>query len=138
MARPLSRVWGDFASVFRASANASNGLSLPRSSRSSRWRRDVFRRDTQQRRTYLGHTQRRRATTSAETNFNHPVIDHHYEFVVQDVVQSRSQAKNVRSAIVVGAGGAGLRAAVGLAESGELHYILAISQDQHSERDGVL
>lgn len=55
----------------------------------------------QQRRTYLAQSQRRRATTSATTPAtNYPVIDHHYD------------------AIVVGAGGAGLRAAVGLAESG--------------------
>ncbi|TVY27257.1 putative succinate dehydrogenase [ubiquinone] flavoprotein subunit, mitochondrial [Lachnellula hyalina] len=42
----------------------------------------------------------RRATTAAGGVLNYPVIDHHYD------------------AIVVGAGGAGLRAAVGLAESG--------------------
>ncbi|EME43895.1 hypothetical protein DOTSEDRAFT_53161 [Dothistroma septosporum NZE10] len=55
-----------------------------------------------QKRTYLGHTQRRRATTQSGSPISspHPVIDHHYD------------------AIVVGAGGAGLRAAVGLAESG--------------------
>lgn len=43
---------------------------------------------------------RRKATTTARKAFDHAIIDHHYD------------------AIVVGAGGAGLRAAVGLAESG--------------------
>lgn len=55
------------------------------------------------RRCYSNLTQRRRATTSASLGgigAKYPVIDHHYD------------------ALVVGAGGAGLRAAVGLAESG--------------------
>ncbi|KAF4625643.1 hypothetical protein G7Y89_g12524 [Cudoniella acicularis] len=52
------------------------------------------------RRTIFTQTQRRHATTSNSTGAPYPVIDHHYD------------------AIVVGAGGAGLRAAVGLAESG--------------------
>ncbi|SMR51217.1 unnamed protein product [Zymoseptoria tritici ST99CH_1E4] len=57
-----------------------------------------------QRRTHLTLPQRRRATTASgsaiSSSTNHPIIDHHYD------------------AIVLGAGGAGLRAAVGLAESG--------------------
>ncbi|KAE9375023.1 succinate dehydrogenase [Stipitochalara longipes BDJ] len=53
-----------------------------------------------QRRTYLTQTQRRKATTASGRGLSVPLIDHHYD------------------AIVVGAGGAGLRAAVGLAESG--------------------
>ena len=53
-----------------------------------------------QRRGFLGQAQRRRATTSTSPAFKYPLIDHHYD------------------AIVIGAGGAGLRAAVGLAESG--------------------
>ena len=56
-----------------------------------------------QRRGILGQSQRRRATTASGSYIDpnrHPIIDHHYD------------------AIVVGAGGAGLRAAVGLAESG--------------------
>ncbi|KAG4416614.1 succinate dehydrogenase flavoprotein subunit [Cadophora malorum] len=53
------------------------------------------------RRTLVSQAQRRRATTAAEgLGLSYPVVDHHYD------------------AIVVGAGGAGLRAAVGLAESG--------------------
>ncbi|KAK0116519.1 succinate dehydrogenase flavoprotein subunit [Cadophora gregata] len=53
------------------------------------------------RRTFVSQAQRRRATTAAEgLGLSYPVVDHHYD------------------AIVVGAGGAGLRAAVGLAESG--------------------
>lgn len=56
------------------------------------------------RRTLLTQSQRRRATTASgsaiSSNTQLPIIDHHYD------------------AIVVGAGGAGLRAAVGLAESG--------------------
>ncbi|KAH8778321.1 FAD binding domain-containing protein [Hyaloscypha sp. PMI_1271] len=51
-------------------------------------------------RTYLTQTQRRKATTASVPKMSFPLIDHHYD------------------AIVVGAGGAGLRAAVGLAESG--------------------
>ncbi|PVH76857.1 succinate dehydrogenase [Cadophora sp. DSE1049] len=53
------------------------------------------------RRTFVSRAQRRKATTAAEgLGLSYPVVDHHYD------------------AIVVGAGGAGLRAAVGLAESG--------------------
>ncbi|KAE8446983.1 succinate dehydrogenase flavoprotein subunit [Mollisiaceae sp. DMI_Dod_QoI] len=52
------------------------------------------------RRNYVTQTARRRATTAAGGGLSYPLIDHHYD------------------AIVVGAGGAGLRAAVGLAESG--------------------
>ncbi|KAL2068448.1 hypothetical protein VTL71DRAFT_16546 [Oculimacula yallundae] len=52
-------------------------------------------------RTFVAQAQRRKATTAAEgLGLPYPVVDHHYD------------------AIVVGAGGAGLRAAVGLAESG--------------------
>ncbi|KAN0099127.1 succinate dehydrogenase [Hyaloscypha variabilis] len=53
-----------------------------------------------QKRGYLTQTQRRKATTASGPGLSFPLIDHHYD------------------AIVVGAGGAGLRAAVGLAESG--------------------
>ncbi|PMD64664.1 succinate dehydrogenase [Hyaloscypha bicolor E] len=53
-----------------------------------------------QTRTYLTQSQRRKATTASVPKLSFPLIDHHYD------------------AIVVGAGGAGLRAAVGLAESG--------------------
>ncbi|KAH7321978.1 FAD binding domain-containing protein [Rhexocercosporidium sp. MPI-PUGE-AT-0058] len=53
------------------------------------------------RRTFVSQAQRSRATTASEgSGLTYPVLDHHYD------------------AIVVGAGGAGLRAAVGLAESG--------------------
>ncbi|KAF2665990.1 succinate dehydrogenase [Microthyrium microscopicum] len=53
-------------------------------------------------RTYAtNHGQRRRATTSASLAFrSQPIIDHHYD------------------ALVIGAGGAGLRASVGLTEAG--------------------
>lgn len=51
-------------------------------------------------RRYSNLLQKRRATTSTVPGAKYPVIDHHYD------------------ALVVGAGGAGLRAAVGLAESG--------------------
>jgi succinate dehydrogenase (ubiquinone) flavoprotein subunit len=56
-----------------------------------------------QKRTYItSHEQRRRATTSSiqTAASKYPVVDHHYD------------------ALVVGAGGAGLRAAVGLTEAG--------------------
>lgn len=56
-----------------------------------------------QRRTYIiSHGQRRKATTSSipTAASKYPVVDHHYD------------------ALVVGAGGAGLRAAVGLTEAG--------------------
>src|ERR1700712_1350776 len=56
-----------------------------------------------QKRTYLTtHEQRRRATTSSiqTAASKYPIVDHHYD------------------ALVVGAGGAGLRAAVGLTEAG--------------------
>ncbi|KAH7393654.1 putative succinate dehydrogenase flavoprotein subunit [Cadophora sp. MPI-SDFR-AT-0126] len=53
------------------------------------------------RRTFVSQAQRRKAATAAEgLGLSYPVVDHHYD------------------AIVVGVGGAGLRAAVGLAESG--------------------
>ena len=53
-----------------------------------------------QRRTIITRAARRNATTAAASPFNHTLVDHHYD------------------AIVIGAGGAGLRAAVGLAEAG--------------------
>ncbi|KAF1344304.1 FAD binding domain-containing protein [Delphinella strobiligena] len=53
-----------------------------------------------QRRAFITDSARRKASTSASNPFNHTINDHHYD------------------AIVVGAGGAGLRAAVGLAQSG--------------------
>lgn len=98
MAQPMRRAFLDATSAFRTSSSLS-----PRSSPAWRRRRTPTapQNITSQRRTYLGQTQRRRATTSAATTFSkYPIIDHHYD------------------AIVVGAGGAGLRAAVGLAESG--------------------
>ncbi|EHK96565.1 putative succinate dehydrogenase [Glarea lozoyensis 74030] len=52
------------------------------------------------RRGLVTQSQRRKATTASGLGLTYPVIDHKYD------------------AIVVGAGGAGLRAAVGLAESG--------------------
>ncbi|KXS98484.1 hypothetical protein AC578_2617 [Pseudocercospora eumusae] len=99
MAQPMRRAFLDATSAFRSTSSSCT----PRSSPAWRRRRTpIASQDiTSQRRTYLGQTQRRRATTSAGTTFSkYPIIDHHYD------------------AIVVGAGGAGLRAAVGLAESG--------------------
>ena len=81
MARPLSKTWLDFASVFRASAQTFNTSTLPRTCQFAQCRRDLLRKRPEQRRGYLGQTQRRRATTSAEPAFKHPVIDHHYEYV---------------------------------------------------------
>lgn len=95
MIRPLSHTCLDFASVTRGLQSSSQ-----RSSQAWRRRRPANNPHLTQRRGLLGQAQRRRATTSASTHFNHPVIDHHYD------------------AIVLGAGGAGLRAATGLAESG--------------------
>lgn len=95
MARALSQTWLDFASNFRTSSS-----SLHSSRPVLRQRRPASAPNTLQRRGILGRAQRRRATTSASPPFDYPLIDHHYD------------------AIVVGAGGAGLRAAVGLAESG--------------------
>nr|POE54537.1 putative succinate dehydrogenase [ubiquinone] flavoprotein subunit, mitochondrial [Quercus suber] len=96
MARPLlNQTWLDLSSIFRSQAS-----SIKRSDQICR-RRRAQQTLSHQRRTYLGQSQRRRATTSASApSIDHPIIDHHYD------------------AIVVGAGGAGLRAAVGLAESG--------------------
>ncbi|KAF7198459.1 putative succinate dehydrogenase [ubiquinone] flavoprotein subunit, mitochondrial [Pseudocercospora fuligena] len=99
MAQPMRRAFLDASSAFRTTTSSFT----PRSSPAWRRRRIpvASQNITSQRRTYLGQTQRRRATTSAATTFSkYPIIDHHYD------------------AIVVGAGGAGLRAAVGLAESG--------------------
>ncbi|KAK5167043.1 succinate dehydrogenase flavoprotein subunit [Saxophila tyrrhenica] len=100
MARPLGRAWIDLALSARSPASLPRFPATAPTATIWRRRRDVGPVDKQQRRTYLGQTQRRRATASAGTSFGHPVVDHHYD------------------AIVVGAGGAGLRAAVGLAESG--------------------
>ena len=104
MCSPLSRTWLDLASVFRSTTRPSLAQ---RSSQAWRRRRPAAPSSCtsptfahQQRRGILGQAQRRRATTSAGAGVKYPIIDHHYD------------------AIVVGAGGAGLRAAVGLAESG--------------------
>ncbi|KAK5714283.1 succinate dehydrogenase flavoprotein subunit [Elasticomyces elasticus] len=98
MATSLSRAWLDFAPVSRSLSQPT--LRTP--THPLRRRQKQHTQPTiQQRRGLLGQAQRRRATTTAaSTPFNHSIIDHHYD------------------AIVVGAGGAGLRAAVGLAESG--------------------
>ncbi|KAK6420516.1 succinate dehydrogenase flavoprotein subunit [Elasticomyces elasticus] len=99
MATLLRHAWLDFASVSRS-------LTQPTLRTPTHLLRRVRQKQhtphtTQQRRGLLSQAQRRRATTTAaSTPFNHAIIDHHYD------------------AIVVGAGGAGLRAAVGLAESG--------------------
>ncbi|KAK3636522.1 succinate dehydrogenase flavoprotein subunit [Elasticomyces elasticus] len=96
MATSLRHAWLDFAS-------ASRSLSQPllrTPTHHLRRQKQHIQPTTQQRRGLLAQAQRRRATTAASTPFNHSIIDHHYD------------------AIVVGAGGAGLRAAVGLAESG--------------------
>ena len=98
MARPFSQAWlADVPSLYR---NASSTfLRTACRSRPSRLRVQL---SPTQRRGILGQAQRRRATTSSSPSLpsNHVLIDHHYD------------------AIVLGAGGAGLRAAVGLAESG--------------------
>ena len=69
------------------------------------------------RRTFVTQAQRRRATTQAGGVLGTPIVDHHYEWVELLHVGMGVKADE-SSAIVVGAGGAGLRAAVGLAESG--------------------
>lgn len=89
MARPLTRSCLDITSCLRS----------PPSARSWRKTRPPLL-PTQPRRGLLNPAQRRRATTTSTPTFPHPIIDHHYD------------------AIVLGAGGAGLRAATGLAESG--------------------
>nr|POE87818.1 putative succinate dehydrogenase [ubiquinone] flavoprotein subunit, mitochondrial [Quercus suber] len=96
MARPLlKQTWLDLSSIVRTPLSTTQRTSLI--CRCRKADRSI----SQQRRTYLGQSQRRRATTSATApSTNLPIIDHHYD------------------AIVVGAGGAGLRAATGLAESG--------------------
>lgn len=95
MARPISRSLFDAASKVRTT---------PFRQANTSWRRQpTSPMLSQQRRTLLSQSQRRRATTASGSYINpsqQPIIDHHYD------------------AIVVGAGGAGLRAAVGLAESG--------------------
>ncbi|KAF2485222.1 FAD binding domain-containing protein [Neohortaea acidophila] len=99
MARPLSRTCLDLNPLLHPTRSSPSFLS--RSSPAWKGRRPAQLCLAQQRRGLLGQAQRRRATTSSiAASFPHSVIDHHYD------------------AIVVGAGGAGLRAAVGLAESG--------------------
>ncbi|KAK0279568.1 succinate dehydrogenase flavoprotein subunit [Friedmanniomyces endolithicus] len=95
MATSLSRAWLGLASVSRSLSQTG----LRKATRPTCSHKPNGPHTTQQR-GLLGQSQRRRATTAASAPFNHPLIDHHYD------------------AIVVGAGGAGLRAAVGLAESG--------------------
>lgn len=63
-----------------------------------------------------GRAARRGLATVASTK-KYPVIDHHYEYEPIDSVDNRI-ADIGNSALVVGAGGAGLRAAVGLTEAG--------------------
>ena len=97
MARPLSRSWLYFPSCVRTPpSNYSRTRLRPRSCRTSK----PTNLSAQQTRGFLDQAPRRRATTSFSPSFPHPIIDHHYD------------------AIVLGAGGAGLRAATGLAESG--------------------
>ena len=97
MARPFSR---SFLDCLRSSSTPSSFTC--RANTTLRRQHQTPALHSSQKRTYLGHTQRRRATTQSGSPISspHPIIDHHYD------------------AIVVGAGGAGLRAAVGLAESG--------------------
>jgi succinate dehydrogenase (ubiquinone) flavoprotein subunit len=72
-----------------------------------------------QRRTFLSQPQRRKATTASGPGQSFLLIDHHYEYPFPDEIDvPEGRRTNEHSAIVVGAGGAGLRAAVGLAESG--------------------
>jgi succinate dehydrogenase (ubiquinone) flavoprotein subunit len=71
-----------------------------------------------QRRTFLSEPQRRKATTASGPSLRFPLIDHHYEYFANYLDVLGKRKANKHSAIVVGAGGAGLRAAVGLAESG--------------------
>ena len=98
MARPLLRICLDNPLRYGSSTFSSRMQALPRSFRT---RSRIGSTSFQQRRGLLGQTQRRKATTSSKPlDFPHPVVDHHYD------------------AIVLGAGGAGLRAATGLAESG--------------------
>ncbi|EMC93224.1 hypothetical protein BAUCODRAFT_26548 [Baudoinia panamericana UAMH 10762] len=96
MAWPLSRAWVDAATVLGRLPH------MPQFQYNTRiaGRRMPTSLPLSQRRGLLGQAQRRRATTAAASPIDHSLIDHHYD------------------AIVVGAGGAGLRAAVGLAESG--------------------
>ncbi|CAK4031875.1 succinate dehydrogenase [ubiquinone] flavo subunit, mitochondrial [Lecanosticta acicola] len=111
MVQPMNRAILDCFSLLRSpsssSSSSSSSFFLQRPSTALRRRRtpisSTHNATAQQRRGYLGQSQRRRATTAAgaaTSSSQHPIIDHHYD------------------AIVVGAGGAGLRAAVGLAESG--------------------
>jgi len=95
MAKALSHAWCDLASISRPSFQPT----FHKPVQGLRRRKHAFTSSTQ-RRGILSQAQRRRATTSAASSLNYPLIDHHYD------------------AIVIGAGGAGLRAATGLAESG--------------------
>lgn len=96
MSRPLSQSWLDIASVLRSPSVSLRLAQRPWCCQYSH----IHTRGAQQRRGLLNQAQRGRAFTSSSPTPNVPLIDHHYD------------------AIVVGAGGAGLRAAVGLAESG--------------------
>jgi succinate dehydrogenase (ubiquinone) flavoprotein subunit len=100
MSRPLRQTWRDLSPVLRSHASSSP---FQRTSH-HRWRRPTPppTYNACSHRTFLSQSQRRRATTSSTLSppTSAPLIDHHYD------------------AIVLGAGGAGLRAAVGLAESG--------------------
>ncbi|KXL46766.1 hypothetical protein M433DRAFT_65209 [Acidomyces richmondensis BFW] len=96
MARPLSQSWLDIAPLL-----CSQSLSIRLTQRPwFRQRSSTTSHEPQQSRRLLSQIQRRRANTSSSPIPEINLIDHHYD------------------AIVVGAGGAGLRAAVGLAESG--------------------
>jgi succinate dehydrogenase (ubiquinone) flavoprotein subunit len=95
MARSFSRAWLDLSTILRCQTQSA----AHRTQHAYTCQKPVSL-PSVQRRGLLGQAQRRRATTAASTPSSQPIIDHHYD------------------AIVVGAGGAGLRAAVGLAESG--------------------
>lgn len=89
---------------------------------SSRTLRNSFRNGAmslpkRQGRSFVTQAQRRRATTAAGGGLGTPIVDHHYEWVI-NCQEELGLSTDLDSAIVVGAGGAGLRAAVGLAESG--------------------
>ncbi len=80
MARPLSAACFDIPSVFRSSSTLSPSY-LSRSSNAWKRRKISTPCALQQKREYLGQAQRRRATTSSvASSFQHPVIDHHYEY----------------------------------------------------------
>ena len=98
MTASLSRAWLD---VMSPSLRPLSQITLRQSPRSLRPRRQhTCLRPRSQTRTLLTEPARRRASHAAHNPSGHTLIDHHYD------------------AIVLGAGGAGLRAAAGLAESG--------------------